>query len=59
MSNSSTERYLHDAQAYVCSRCEAQFFYLQPGKLVCPKCGTENPDALVAQFEEEDFEEVD
>jgi hypothetical protein len=49
MSNKSIERYVHEAQEYTCAVCDARFFYLQPAKLVCPKCGTDNPDSLVAQ----------
>jgi hypothetical protein len=49
MSNIPTERYVQEAQEYVCKVCDAQFFYLQPAKLVCPKCGTDNPASLVAQ----------
>jgi hypothetical protein len=59
MSHKSTERYVHEAQEYICTVCDARFFYLQPGKLVCPKCGTDRPESLVVQstIEEEELED--
>ena len=49
MSRKSTERFVQEAQEYICTVCDAQFFYLPPAKLACPKCGADRAESLVAQ----------
>jgi hypothetical protein len=56
MSPKPTEKYVQEAQEYICTVCDAQFFYLPPAKLACPKCGTDRPESLVAQSAVEDEE---
>ncbi|PWU00820.1 MAG: hypothetical protein C5B53_03565 [Candidatus Melainabacteria bacterium] len=59
MSRKSTERYVQEAQEYICTVCDAQFFYLQPAKLACPKCGCDRPESLVVQPAVKDEEDED
>lgn len=54
MSRNSTERSVQEAQEYICTVCDAQFFYLYPAKLVCPKCGNDKAEALVVESASED-----
>jgi hypothetical protein len=57
MSNSSIEKYIGEAQEYICEACDARFFYLKPQKLVCPKCGVEDEDCLIPQTVMEDLDQ--
>jgi rRNA maturation endonuclease Nob1 len=49
MTNIPTERYIQESEEYVCQVCDTSFFRLPSEKLICPKCGTDDPDSLELQ----------
>ena len=46
-----------EAQEYLCQTCDARFFYMPPGELVCPNCGGRGQEILVAMDEVEEESE--
>jgi hypothetical protein len=59
MTSGSVEKYVSEAVEYICHVCDERFFYLKPQTLVCPKCGSQDPERLMAYEVIENYNQDD